>query len=236
MGSQWGADRFYRKSKREGYRSRAAYKILDIQNRFEIIRSDDNVVDLGAAPGSWSQVLRDMTDGQVIAVDIGESFTRPPIFVPILPRAPQIATLIIVLQDLFQSVKIIRSHLIERKSYRTARVTLETGCRLYGYRVGLDEERTAQRSKPVVRLPCAFDVAGFKLFIELNHKFRSDVRRYADYTLSSECKYRKGQTVIAGEQRKVKVLRAFDYPRHLLNIAARLFYGDDVGVLCKLDD
>ncbi|MBR6447814.1 MAG: RlmE family RNA methyltransferase [Methanomicrobium sp.] len=72
MGSQWGADRFYRKSKREGYRSRAAYKILDIQNRFEIIRSDDNVVDLGAAPGSWSQVLRDMTDGQVIAVDLNQ--------------------------------------------------------------------------------------------------------------------------------------------------------------------
>lgn len=70
MGSQWGADRYYQKSRREGYRSRAAYKILDIQNKFNIIRSDDNVVDLGAAPGSWSQALRDMTDGQVIAVDL----------------------------------------------------------------------------------------------------------------------------------------------------------------------
>ncbi|WOF16246.1 RlmE family RNA methyltransferase [Methanoplanus sp. FWC-SCC4] len=70
MGSQWDADRFYKKSKREGYRSRAAYKLLDIQKRFEIIRSDDNVVDLGAAPGSWLQVLRDLTDGKVIGVDL----------------------------------------------------------------------------------------------------------------------------------------------------------------------
>jgi 23S rRNA (uridine2552-2'-O)-methyltransferase len=72
MGSQWGADRYYQRSKREGYRSRAAYKIIDIQNKFEIIRTDDNIVDLGAAPGSWSQALRDMTDGQVIAVDLNQ--------------------------------------------------------------------------------------------------------------------------------------------------------------------
>ncbi|MBN2734760.1 MAG: RlmE family RNA methyltransferase [Methanomicrobiaceae archaeon] len=72
MGSQWGADRYYRKSKTEGYRSRAAYKILEIQDKFNIIREDDNVVDLGAAPGSWSQVIRGMTDGQVIAVDLNQ--------------------------------------------------------------------------------------------------------------------------------------------------------------------
>lgn len=72
MGSQWGADRYYQKSKREGYRSRAAYKILDIQNKFNVIRNDDNIVDLGAAPGSWSQAMRDMTEGQVIAVDLNQ--------------------------------------------------------------------------------------------------------------------------------------------------------------------
>ncbi|MDD3406946.1 MAG: RlmE family RNA methyltransferase [Methanomicrobium sp.] len=72
MGSQWGADRYYQRSKREGYRSRAAYKILDIQEKFNIIRTDDNVVDLGAAPGSWSQAIRDMTEGQVIAVDLNQ--------------------------------------------------------------------------------------------------------------------------------------------------------------------
>lgn len=70
MGSQWGRDRFYRKARTEGYRSRAAYKLLDIQKRFQVIRDDDNVIDLGCAPGSWLQVLRELTDGQVIGIDL----------------------------------------------------------------------------------------------------------------------------------------------------------------------
>lgn len=70
MGSQWGRDRFYRKARTEGYRSRAAYKLLDIQKRFQVIRDDDNVIDLGCAPGSWLQVLRELTEGQVIGMDL----------------------------------------------------------------------------------------------------------------------------------------------------------------------
>ncbi|MBN1432455.1 MAG: RlmE family RNA methyltransferase [Methanomicrobiaceae archaeon] len=70
MGSQWGKDKYYSKSKSEGYRSRAAYKLLDIQKRFNIIREDDNVIDLGAAPGSWMQVLRDITSGCIVGVDL----------------------------------------------------------------------------------------------------------------------------------------------------------------------
>jgi len=53
-----------------GYRARAAYKLLEIQQRNGVIRVDDNVVDLGAAPGSWLQVLRDLTDGRIIGVDL----------------------------------------------------------------------------------------------------------------------------------------------------------------------
>jgi 23S rRNA (uridine2552-2'-O)-methyltransferase len=70
MGSQWGKDKFYNKSRSEGYRSRAAYKLLDIQKRFNVIRDDDNVIDLGAAPGSWMQVLRDLTAGSIVGVDL----------------------------------------------------------------------------------------------------------------------------------------------------------------------
>lgn len=70
MGSQWGADRFYKKAVSEGYRSRAAYKLRDIQNRFNIIRNDDNIIDLGAAPGSWMQVLRELTGGEIIGIDL----------------------------------------------------------------------------------------------------------------------------------------------------------------------
>lgn len=70
MGSQWGKDRYYKQSKAEGYRSRAAYKLLDIQKKFNIIRDDDNVVDLGAAPGSWMQVLHGLTSGRIVGVDL----------------------------------------------------------------------------------------------------------------------------------------------------------------------
>jgi 23S rRNA (uridine2552-2'-O)-methyltransferase len=70
MGSQWARDKVYTRAMKAGYRSRAAYKLLEIQERNEIIRPDDNVVDLGAAPGSWLQVLREMTDGKIVGVDL----------------------------------------------------------------------------------------------------------------------------------------------------------------------
>ncbi|MDR0439342.1 MAG: RlmE family RNA methyltransferase [Methanocalculaceae archaeon] len=70
MGSQWTKDNIYRKSVREGYRARSAYKLIDINQRFNVIRKTDNVIDLGAAPGSWLQALRTMTNGQLLGVDL----------------------------------------------------------------------------------------------------------------------------------------------------------------------
>ncbi len=70
MGSQWSKDGPYRKAIREGYRSRAAYKLLEIQERYSIIRDDDNVVDLGCAPGCWLQVVTEHTHGMVLGVDL----------------------------------------------------------------------------------------------------------------------------------------------------------------------
>lgn len=70
MGSQWGYDKTYMRAKLEGYRSRAAYKLMEIQTKFEIIRRDDNIVDLGAAPGSWLQVERTLTDARVVGIDL----------------------------------------------------------------------------------------------------------------------------------------------------------------------
>ncbi|CCJ36078.1 ribosomal RNA large subunit methyltransferase E [Methanoculleus bourgensis MS2] len=70
MGSQWTKDSVYRKAMKAGYRARAAYKLLEIQQKSGFIRPDDNVVDLGAAPGSWLQVIRDLTGGKVIGVDL----------------------------------------------------------------------------------------------------------------------------------------------------------------------
>ena len=70
MGSQWGYDRTHIRAKREGYRSRAAYKLLEIQQKYAIIRPDDNIVDLGAAPGSWLQVERTLTHAKVVGIDL----------------------------------------------------------------------------------------------------------------------------------------------------------------------
>ncbi len=65
-------DRYFRQAKQEGYRARSAYKLLQIQQKFRLVRKGDVVIDLGAAPGSWSQVLTQLVGerGRVIAVDL----------------------------------------------------------------------------------------------------------------------------------------------------------------------
>ena len=67
-------DYFYRRAKEEQLRSRAAYKLFEVVDRYELIRSGDVVVDLGAAPGGWMQAsLRAAgTGGYVLGVDIEE--------------------------------------------------------------------------------------------------------------------------------------------------------------------
>jgi len=64
-------DGYYRKAKAEGYRSRATYKLKQIDGKFRIIRPGDIVIDLGAAPGGWSQVAVELAGpGNVLAADI----------------------------------------------------------------------------------------------------------------------------------------------------------------------
>ncbi|HJJ48462.1 MAG TPA: RlmE family RNA methyltransferase [Methanocorpusculum sp.] len=70
MGSQWTRDNTYKRSVREGYRARSAYKLLEINSKYNVIRKSDNVVDLGAAPGSWLQVLKTLTEGKLCGVDL----------------------------------------------------------------------------------------------------------------------------------------------------------------------
>src|ERR1700677_4627827 len=49
-------DPYVARAKREGYRSRAAYKLLEMDDRFGLLRRGQRILDLGAAPGGWSQV------------------------------------------------------------------------------------------------------------------------------------------------------------------------------------
>jgi 23S rRNA (uridine2552-2'-O)-methyltransferase len=65
-------DRYFKKAKQEGYRSRAAYKLLELQQRFRLLRPGDAAVDLGAAPGGWLQVAAKIVGpkGKIVGVDL----------------------------------------------------------------------------------------------------------------------------------------------------------------------
>ncbi len=66
-------DIYVRQSKIEGYRARSAYKLIEINEKFKIFKSGMTVVDIGAAPGSWSQyVSRIMKNGKIVSIDLKE--------------------------------------------------------------------------------------------------------------------------------------------------------------------
>ncbi|RMN45642.1 23S rRNA Um-2552 2'-O-methyltransferase [Pseudomonas syringae] len=67
-------DKYVKMAQKDGYRSRASYKLLEIQEKDKIIRPGMTVIDLGAAPGGWSQVTSRLIGGQgrLIASDILE--------------------------------------------------------------------------------------------------------------------------------------------------------------------
>lgn len=68
-------DPYVARAKREGYRSRAAYKLIEIDDRYHLLKSGQRIVDLGAAPGGWSQVAAAKVGsadgkGRVIGIDL----------------------------------------------------------------------------------------------------------------------------------------------------------------------
>jgi len=75
MGRRWvlqrKRDQFYKLARAKGYRSRAAFKLIHAIRKYRLIRPGDVVVDLGAAPGGWTQVAREFVgvSGYVMAVD-----------------------------------------------------------------------------------------------------------------------------------------------------------------------
>ena len=78
-------DTYYKRAKQEGYRSRAAYKLIELQQRFRLLKPGDCVVDLGAAPGGWLHVAAKIVGpkGRVIGVDLQpmDAFREPNIVV-----------------------------------------------------------------------------------------------------------------------------------------------------------
>jgi len=66
-------DIYVRQSKVEGYRSRAVYKLQEIQEKFNVIKNGSSVIDLGAAPGSWSEyVSRKFKNTKIVSIDLKE--------------------------------------------------------------------------------------------------------------------------------------------------------------------
>jgi 23S rRNA (uridine2552-2'-O)-methyltransferase len=66
------SDPYVARAKREGFRSRAAYKLAEIDDKYRLLKPGARVVDLGAAPGGWSEVAarRVAPNGRVVAIDI----------------------------------------------------------------------------------------------------------------------------------------------------------------------
>ena len=66
-------DIFFKKSKSLGYRSRASFKLIELNKKYNFIKNDSNLLDLGCYPGGWSQVAsKIITKGNILAIDIKE--------------------------------------------------------------------------------------------------------------------------------------------------------------------
>ena len=64
-------DQFFKKSKILGYRSRAAFKLIELNKKYNFLKKDTNILDIGASPGGWSQVSRKIANkGKILALDL----------------------------------------------------------------------------------------------------------------------------------------------------------------------
>ena len=76
MGSRWQVEKhkhpYYKQAKKEDYRSRASYKLKQLDKKYKLLKQGNTVVDLGAAPGGWSQVALEKVgeEGIVVGVDL----------------------------------------------------------------------------------------------------------------------------------------------------------------------
>ena len=66
-------DPFFKKSKTLGYRSRASFKLIELNEKFKFIKPNSNLLDVGSCPGGWSQVAsKIITSGKILSIDIKE--------------------------------------------------------------------------------------------------------------------------------------------------------------------
>ena len=63
-------DHYFEKAKQQGFRARSSYKLKEIQEKYKLIKKNDRVLDIGCAPGSWLQIIKKHTTGEIIGVDL----------------------------------------------------------------------------------------------------------------------------------------------------------------------
>ncbi len=65
-------DAYYNRARKEGLRSRASYKLLEMQEKFELLKEGDAVLEIGASPGGWTQIISEITGTTIVAVDVSK--------------------------------------------------------------------------------------------------------------------------------------------------------------------
>ena len=69
--SRQSSDFYTKLAKKQGYRSRSAFKLIEINKKFNFLRNNLSIIDLGSSPGGWSQVISNINkDGKNLSVDI----------------------------------------------------------------------------------------------------------------------------------------------------------------------
>jgi len=70
MDSKSYQDHFFKKAKASGYRSRSAFKLIELNHKFKFLRNGINVLDIGSSPGGWCQVVKEkIKNGKILGVD-----------------------------------------------------------------------------------------------------------------------------------------------------------------------
>ena len=71
MDSKNYQDHYFKQAKSQGYRSRSALKLIELNNKFKFIKNGINVLDVGSFPGGWCQVIRKkINNGKILGIDI----------------------------------------------------------------------------------------------------------------------------------------------------------------------
>ena len=64
-------DQFFKESKKLGYRSRASFKLIELNQKFKFLKKNTNLLDIGSYPGGWSQVVsKIVTSGKIMSIDL----------------------------------------------------------------------------------------------------------------------------------------------------------------------